>query len=370
MTRRQRLVAVLLSVGISLWWLGSRPRKSSLRPKQFPGSHLQERALDMITSPLKRIYFHNLKVAQTKNTIMSNSISSKGGSATAMLTCSLRGIAWDLGFGPDKIAMEFAEHLRKLGLPHETAVAQFCRRVRWRAARCVDLECFDTPGGGGIVAPLLVRNCFGDNLLQQYIFKHPSAQAVILGAGFDTRFYRLPFLSGVGNLSLLEVDTAETLIEKTTALSTAQIKCDHVVFVPCNFNTQNWLAVLSQHGFRKDSPAVIVWEGVSMYLTRAKVLAMFRDVAKCAKGTLLYFDYITEAAAKSPVVHTGEPFAFGMKDISKPALEEFVHLVPGLLVREHYPFAVLYERYVPRRADGHFISPVPTISAIAVLEVA
>ena len=60
--------------------------------------------------------------------------------------------------------------------------------------------------------------------------------------------------------------------------------------MPVNFETQSWLDELKKQGFDPKRPVLLVWEGVSMYLSPSAIDAMMKSFGACAKGSLLAFD--------------------------------------------------------------------------------
>ncbi|MFF2300192.1 class I SAM-dependent methyltransferase [Arthrobacter sp. NPDC058127] len=82
-------------------------------------------------------------------------------------------------------------------------------------------------------------------------------QLVILGAGFDTRPYRLPRDTSVNSF---EVDAPKTQAVKREILDKAGIDLRKVAFVPADFEKDDWLAKLVDAGFDLGRPALFLWE--------------------------------------------------------------------------------------------------------------
>ena len=86
-------------------------------------------------------------------------------------------------------------------------------------------------------------------------------QLVILGAGFDSRAYRLPGLRGI---TVFEVDHPDTLATKRRALERAlRALPKHVHFVPTDFNQRELATVMAEAGYRESLRTFFVWEGVT-----------------------------------------------------------------------------------------------------------
>jgi methyltransferase (TIGR00027 family) len=118
-------------------------------------------------------------------------------------------------------------------------------------------------------------------------------QVVILGAGLDTRPYRLPALAGV---DLWELDLPAVQQAKIAALTRVLGRRPaRVRYVPVDFEHSSPGAALAQAGFDATAPTVVVWEGVSMYLPMAAVEQIFAFAGSLARGSRLVFTYVTLA---------------------------------------------------------------------------
>jgi methyltransferase (TIGR00027 family) len=159
------------------------------------------------------------------------------------------------------------------------------------------------------------------------------SQFVILGAGFDTRPYRLPENTPVKSF---EVDEAKTQAVKRALLEKAGIDASKVTFVAADFETEDWLHMLTDTGFDRGRPALFLLEGVMIYLDRAAVEDTLRKVASCAKGSVLLFDYFTTEPLESKSLYwrygrwatraAGEPLTFGV-DSTPPSRERVSELL-------------------------------------------
>ena len=89
-------------------------------------------------------------------------------------------------------------------------------------------------------------------------------QVVLLGAGFDTRAFRLPWPPGV---RCFELDTADVLATKEQVLAAqqAETSCERIT-IPGDLR-DDWPAALRAAGLRPDQPAAWVAEGLLVYLS-------------------------------------------------------------------------------------------------------
>jgi methyltransferase (TIGR00027 family) len=171
----------------------------------------------------------------------------------------------------------------------------------------------------------VVRTRLIDDLVQQAM-RAGARQALLLGAGFDSRPYRLEELR---NVPLFEVDHPSTQKAKRQRLQARLGRLPaNVHFVPVDFEKDDLETTLLRAGFDARVAAVAVWEGVVSYLTPAAVDQNFRMLARIlayndAQGSRLIFSYVHSGALdgsvafrearrwKSSVRSSGEPFIFG-----------------------------------------------------------
>ncbi len=138
----------------------------------------------------------------------------------------------------------------------------------------------------------VARSKFAENELHQAM-QRGVRQYVVLGAGLDTFAYRHSYPAS--QLQVYEVDHPNTQKWKHQLLNDAALaKPEAAHYVEVDFETQDFLERLRLAGFRQDEPVVIAWLGVSMYLSKFKVMALMQKVAACLpKGSTMVFDYIT-----------------------------------------------------------------------------
>lgn len=203
------------------------------------------------------------------------------------------------------------------------------------------------------------RTAFFDDAIARHLDK--IQQLVILGAGFDTRAYRLPPRTRVRSF---EVDAPRTQALKREVLQKAGIDATGVTFVAADFEKEDWLARLEDAGFDRSRPGFFLWEGVTMYLDREAVEATLRKIASTAKGSIVAFDCFTSEALESRALYwrfgraaakaAGEPLKFGV-DSKPPSRERIAALLHscGLELLEHRALGPDTEA---RRAWGGFVT--------------
>jgi methyltransferase (TIGR00027 family) len=175
------------------------------------------------------------------------------------------------------------------------------------------------------------RGTFFDNIIDKYLVG--TMQFVILGAGFDTRAFRLPENSGIKSF---EIDMPNTQSIKRGLLEKAGIDTTGVVFVSADFEKDDWFKELVDAGFDTAKPAFFLWEGVTMYMDRQAIESTLRKIASTAAGSAVAFDYFTDESLLSDEFYwkfarvstkaAGEPLKFGF-DSTPPSgerLKEFL----------------------------------------------
>jgi methyltransferase (TIGR00027 family) len=114
-------------------------------------------------------------------------------------------------------------------------------------------------------------------------------QYVILGAGLDSYAYRAESAS---DARIYEADLPAMQQWKRDCLRAADIKEPaNVRYAATDFTTSALLEDLQQQGFDAAQPACCSWLGVSMYLMPDEVMRTLREIADCAPGSSIVFDY-------------------------------------------------------------------------------
>ncbi len=152
-------------------------------------------------------------------------------------------------------------------------------------------------------------------------------QFVILGAGFDSRAYRLP---GLASTRVFEVDHPATLAMKKERLLGALPR--HVTLVAADLDGGELAHALGAAGFEPRSRSFFLWEGVTNYLTAGAVDSTLQFIAATgAPGSRILFTYVHRGLLDGSVVfagtehlfatleRSGEPWTFGLEPAELPA---------------------------------------------------
>ena len=171
---------------------------------------------------------------------------------------------------------------------------------------------------------LTLRVAYLDRLVGTAVDQLSIRQVVILGAGYDTRAARLP-RAGV---RFFEVDHPATQAAKrATVAKLPGYPVDAATYVSCDFEHEEVIERLCAHGFLATEPALVIWEGVTMYLTEAAVRATATRLASLDPRSLVAFDFVGKKLAtglnvsaqasdtRSYVGELGEPLRWGCDDV-------------------------------------------------------
>jgi len=183
-------------------------------------------------------------------------------------------------------------------------------------------------------------------------------QLAILGAGFDSRAYRLP---GLRELTVFEVDHPATQAAKRSVLERVlPAPPSHVRFVSTDFHQGSLESAMAAAGYRESARSLILWEGVTNYLTGAAVDATLRWCARASRGSRVLFTYIHRDVLTNPgkfvgtknlfasLASVGEQFTWG---IEPEALPGFL-AERGLSLESDIGAAQYRERYFGDAAAG------------------
>ncbi len=185
---------------------------------------------------------------------------------------------------------------------------------------------------------------------------------VNLGAGFDTRAYRLPALAKV---PVWELDQPENIDAKRSRLRKVLEEVPaHVTLVPIDFDREELGAVLASHDYVADTKTFFIWEGVTQYLTEAGIQTTFDFLAKVPVGSRLAFTYVRKDFIDGKVFY-GQEYLYKRMLVKDNAwffgmhpddVADFLD-VYGWRVLEHLGYEELAKRYV--KPTGRKLESMP-----------
>ncbi len=147
-------------------------------------------------------------------------------------------------------------------------------------------------------------------------------QIVILGAGFDTRAFRIP---GIEQTRVFEIDQPATQAVKLERLKKVIDPLPaYITFVPADLNTQQLGEVLRSGGYDEQGKTLFIWQGVIYFLKPKGVDSTLAFIADhSGPDSAVIFDYIYnetlrdttqgygKALARAGKM-SGEPYVFGI----------------------------------------------------------
>lgn len=174
---------------------------------------------------------------------------------------------------------------------------------------------------------VVVRTRYIDDVLGQAL-RTGVEQVVILGAGFDSRAYRIP---GIELVRVFEVDHPLTQAKKKdVVVRRLGALPPHVTFAATDFRHDTLNTVMVRCGYRTTAPTLFICEGVTHYLPAPAIDAMFGYVAESAAGSRIVFTYIHRGildgtlmsvgsdTTLATVRQSGEPYTFGFEPSELP----------------------------------------------------
>jgi methyltransferase (TIGR00027 family) len=208
-------------------------------------------------------------------------------------------------------------------------------------------------GYGGLNVQHHLRNQYYDQRLLE-AHRRGVQQIVMVGAGFDS----LALRHDLEGATVFEVDAPPTQATKKQCLLAAGLTpTTDVVYVPCDFETDELSTSLHSHGFDSSQPAFAIFLGVSYYLSAAAVRKTLTELAQVlASGSELIVDYMDASVidgtttyggarkAAKAVAARGEPYIFGVR--RDGGLEDLV-AGTGWAVQDNLGVADMVARFAP-----------------------
>lgn len=174
----------------------------------------------------------------------------------------------------------------------------------------------------GMYGSFVCRTRFIDDALLDAL-RDRARQVVILGAGFDSRGYRI---AGIENARVFEVDRPAMLEFKRSCLKTMlDVLPSNVAYVPVDFDRHNSGEALLDAGYDRRAQTFFICEGVTQYIPAEAIDDILRFVADAAPGSQIAFTYADQRVIDgtlrrrvdrrilSLVARLGEPWMTGFQ---------------------------------------------------------
>lgn len=143
---------------------------------------------------------------------------------------------------------------------------------------------------------VVVRTLFFD----QFLKASDSRQIVVLGAGLDTRPFRLQWPAQV---NVYEIDCPEVLDFKSDRLQIHQPNCRlHWIGADLS-DIHTWTTKLFEAGFTPNMPTIWLAEGVLMYLESTTIHNLMQQITHLsAGGSTLGFDAVSQKSIEASAI--------------------------------------------------------------------
>jgi methyltransferase (TIGR00027 family) len=212
----------------------------------------------------------------------------------------------------------------------------------------------------GAVGFIIIRARYIDDVLKAGLAKGLD-QVILLGAGFDTRAYRI---SGIEKTCVFEIDYPATQEVKLKRLKKVIDPLPgYVTFLPVDFNTQSLGERLKNNGYNEQAKTLFIWQGVTYFLEAKGVDSTLDFVAKhSGPGSSVIFDYMYNEifqdpnnsygkALKRAARMSGEDYLFG---IDRGQVEPFL-IQRGFSNVHNLTFEELKQRYFTGQNAGRAV---------------
>ena len=142
----------------------------------------------------------------------------------------------------------------------------------------------------GLFEYIVARTRYIDDCVERCI-SEGMEQMIVLGAGFDSRAYRI---EGLKKIKVFEIDHPATQRVKVRRIhKVLEDVPQHVVYVAVNFDKEHLGEKLLKTQYDTQRKTLFIWEGVTYYLSAEAVDATLAFVAKnSGPGSGIVFDYI------------------------------------------------------------------------------
>ena len=180
----------------------------------------------------------------------------------------------------------------------------------------------------GVIARTIVL----DALTQTYLEKHPGAVAINTACGLDTRCCRVSGYSHWYNLDLPEtIAVRERLMPESGSVSQIAMSA-----------MDDWGSLITEAG----APALVIIEGLTMYLSQADVQRIFAVIAARFESVTVFVETMNPMVVKSfkekSIEGSNAKFTWGIKDGKALAA-----LLPGFRLVEEHSLTEGMAKFVP-----------------------
>jgi len=212
----------------------------------------------------------------------------------------------------------------------------------------------------GMHEHLICRTRFIDDLIEEST-SAGIEQYVILGAGYDSRAYRLKLPP---KLKIFEVDQPEVQGIKRLKLPKSISNRKNIIYVSIDFNNQSLKEQLLDSGFDKSKSTIYTLEGVSQYIPKEALSSTLKELAtlNANSNSKIFISYVNKLLLEDSKACFGMGYSKpekaikfiinGAKKVGEPwisfySAEEIQNLLSenGFIVIENQTLADLNSKY-------------------------
>ena len=212
----------------------------------------------------------------------------------------------------------------------------------------------------GMHEHLICRTRFIDDLIEEST-SAGIEQYVILGAGYDSRAYRLKLPP---KLKIFEVDQPEVQGIKRLKLPKSISNRKNIIYVSIDFNNQSLKEQLLDAGFDKSKSTIYTLEGVSQYIPKEALSSTLKELAtlNANSNSKIFISYVNKLLLEDSKACFGMGYSRpekaikfiinGAKKVGEPwisfySAEEIQNLLSenGFIVIENQTLADLNSKY-------------------------
>ena len=183
-----------------------------------------------------------------------------------------------------------------------------------------------------IGATVIGRSKFVENHILNEI-KLGLRQYVDLGCGYDTTAYKYK-----NKIKIYELDKENLIFDKMKRLKDANIDTSNIIFIPCDFNNDDWINLLLNKSFNQDEKTMCSLLGISYYLDKDVFFNIIKTLSDNIKsGSSIIFDYPNLNETKNELLNKKLTDSINEKMKSTYDLSEISEFASkcNLLIYEH-----------------------------------
>jgi len=158
-----------------------------------------------------------------------------------------------------------------------------------------------------------------DRAVTLFSQEHKRFNVVNIGAGYDSRFWRLHF----PDATIYDLDLPIMLNERRKIFDYSKKESIHNVAI--DITSQRLEEVLKQSGFDSTQPTFFIWEGGSMYFRADEIDAIFSSIARMMhRFSRFWFDFVSEDLIHDTTdIKSAEIFMENMRKMGEPFINGY-----------------------------------------------